>query len=221
MQDTLNNLIQRTIQMLSQVTGTGTQVYAEDRLAEMIINSFYTLSRIRFWSHQTQWEQKTLDGSAGLVTVNFDPVGEFRDVQSVMPGTSMRPLAMLPVEFNPYSLSGTSARYVEDYTATSAAKIFRVWPVTATGTVAVRRRVLPLRSSLVSAATVPFHDNALIYKACWEYSDDDGGNPGQTAKFQGLFQAEWKSLTMDEVSKPIELDPRTGTVPDEWSEIFR
>lgn len=221
MQDTLNNLIQRTILMLSQVPGTSTQTYAEDRIAEMLINSFFTLSRMRWWKHQMRWEEKTLDGTAGLVTANFNPVCEFRDVERVCPDGSARPLSVLPTEANPYALSGTAPRYIEDYTSTSATKIFRVWPVTATGDVQVRRRVLPLRSEIISDYTLPFHDNALLYKACWEYSEDDGANPGQTAKFQGLFQAEWKSLTMDEVDKPIELDPRMGSFPNEWTEILR
>lgn len=220
MQDTLNNLVQRTIEMLSQAPGTGTQVYAEDRLAEMMLNSFYALARMKWWKHLMQWEQKTLDGTAGLVTANFDPVGEFRDIQAVMAGTGARPLSMLPTEFNPYALSGTYPRFIEDYTATSAAKILRVWPLTATGTIAVRRRALLVRSGVVSNTIVPFHDLALIYKACWEYSEDDGGNPGQTAKFQGMFQAEWKQLVMDEVSKPIELDPRAGVFPDTWQEFW-
>ena len=59
---TLAELTQDVIKSLSMYAGTATQVYAEDRIAAMIVRIFNRLFEDRFWDEHTFWYKYTLTG---------------------------------------------------------------------------------------------------------------------------------------------------------------
>ena len=67
---TLSQLTQRVIHRLSMFRGTSVQVYAEDRIAQMILDN-YTLAFDSFeWSNLQTWYKFTLVGINGWAVEN-------------------------------------------------------------------------------------------------------------------------------------------------------
>jgi hypothetical protein len=207
---------------LSQVSGYGTQTYGDDRILQLIWNTFQVCAKKVWWPHLMQWNQYALDGVTGKPTTAQKAV-VFGDIRAVFPpqASSMRgrPLSRLPNDLNPFALVGAVARYIEglDGVTNEDAKVFRVWPLTATGSVAVHERVIP--ATFLPTDNVPFDDLALIYGACWQYFVDDGSNPRSEVKFQDLYNLRMKQLLDDYNNKPIELDPRISMTVDTWVEL--
>ena len=78
------------------VAGTGVQVYAEDRIAEMIQHKFDVLFDEVFWPQFLTWATWTLDGTLGVVTTDLtDLVKRFEDVRVVFPENSNTALTCL------------------------------------------------------------------------------------------------------------------------------
>ena len=106
---TLTELVTRTADRLSMVAGTGVQVYAEDRIAEMIQHKFDVLFDEAFWPQFLTWDILTLDGTLGIVTkdlTNF--IKRYEDIRVIFPQNSSTPLTkMSALTTNPFELSGT------------------------------------------------------------------------------------------------------------------
>ena len=100
--------------------------------------------------------------------------------------------------------------------ASGDAKLIRVWPPTATGTVQLVGRKRP--PEFVLADTVPFDPLLLAHFAAWSYFADDGSSPNATQKHQGLFEARLKAIESREYEHPIQLDNSSFDIPDRWSE---
>ena len=213
---TLTELTEKVIYRLSQVPGVATQVYAEDRIKDMIQRGFDTCFDELWWSDFVRWTSATLDGATGTVTTDLsalsDPLTEWKHLRGVYYEDEQTPLPKLPNTFNPYALSGARPRYITPSGA--AASVVKVWPVTSTGDLRLVYRAHP--GTFGDDDEIPFDDAVLIYFACWDYMEDDGANPGSTAKFQSLFEQRLKSLKMSDNNQPIELDPRVTEYPTEW-----
>src|SRR5690606_26138622 len=95
-------------------------------------------------------------------------------------------------------------------------KVFNVLPLLSTDTVTVIGRTKP--SDFQSGNEVPFDTTALVLYAAHEYLEDDGSNPGATAKFERLFDLRVSQLKKSLDSHPRILDPRIGNVDTEWRE---
>ena len=195
------------------VAGTGVQIYAEDRIAEMVQHKFDTLFDEVFWPHLCAWSQWTLDETLGVVTADLtDLIDRVDDIQVIFPENSNTALTKLPgMTLNPFQLSGTRPIHfdalgpdVDNVTE----KVFHVWPKAATGDIIVRYRIRP--DTYVPEDEVNFDDQALILGAAYDYLDDDGTHPGATAKMLGLFEARVKQLKSNYNNAPIALDPLTA-----------
>ena len=195
------------------VAGTGVQIYAEDRIAEMVQHKFDTLFDEVFWPHLCAWSQWTLDETLGVVTADLtDLIDRVDDIQVIFPENSNTALTKLSgTTLNPFQLSGTTPIHfdalgpdVDNVTE----KVFHVWPKAATGGIVVRYRIRP--STYVAADEVNFDDQVLILGAAYDYLEDDGTNPGATAKMLGLFEARVKQLKSNYNNAPIALDPLTA-----------
>lgn len=218
--DTVGDIVQRVLQDLSMAPGSGTQRYAEDRIAQQIVDGYFMLSRSRWWDRQCRWYTRTLDGVTGIVTSPFTDIISFQDVQKVLRGDDIRPLSVLPSEWNPFAVSGTSPRYVEAYEETDGnGRLFRVWPLAATGTIRVRGRKLLARSTIVPDTTLNFDEYALRCWAAWHYSEADSASPGQAGMFQSALSLKMKQLVVAENEMPLELDPRGYEEASQWQEM--
>ncbi len=211
---TLTQLIDRTAERLSMQTGRSVQIYAEDRIGEMIQHKFDVLFLERFWGQFTAWYQWTLDETTGVVTTDLtDIVKSFSDIQVIFPGATSRALTELSQQtVNPFQLSGTRPMFFEADSQTD--KVFHIWPKTATGDLVVRARTKP--DAIQPGETVNFDEQVLILGATYDYLEDDGTNPNATQKFQALFESRVKQLTDAHDQNPIALDPMSHVPDTSW-----
>jgi hypothetical protein len=210
---TLSQLVARTADRLSMVAGTGVQVYAEDRIAEMIQHKFDVLFIEAPWPQFLTWVTWTLDGTLGVVTANLtDDVKDFEDLIVMFPDNSNTALTKLAhLTTNPFTLAGTTPIHFQALgpnDSNKTAKVFHVWPKASTGDIIGLYRTKP--DTFTATDTIDFDDQALILGATFDYLEDDGTNPNATQKFQLLFEARVKQLKNQLNSAPISLDPVTA-----------
>jgi hypothetical protein len=216
---TLAQLITRAEDRLSMVDGVGAQVYAEDRLAEMIQHKFDILFDEVFWPQFCTWSTYTLDGTLGVVTVDLtELVKKFEDIQVIFPANSNSALTKLTSSTtNPFTLSGTTPIHYEALgpgDSNKVTRVFNIWPKTSTGDINVRFRTKP--DTFTSTDEIDFDDQALILGTVFDYLEDDGTNPNATQKFQLLFETRVKQLKNLFNDGPISLDPVTA-IPQSFS----
>ena len=209
---TLTELITRTADRLSMVAGTGVQIYAEDRIAEMIQHKFDVLFKEEFWPQFLTWEILTLDGTLGIVTKDLtDLLKDFTDIRVIFPESSSIALTkMAALATNPFELSGTTPIHYESLgpvDVNKIAKVFQIWPKTSTGNIIIQYKTKP--AIFTAEGVIDFDDQALILGATYDYLEDDGTNPNASQKFQSLFEARVMQLKNELNSGPISLDPLT------------
>lgn len=224
----LTDLIQKTIIRLRMVAGAGTQLYAEDAIAQILEETYEMVRVARWWDHLMQWRNQQLDGTTGTITGTIVGARErFRDVQHTLYASNNRPLPLMSPDINPFRLTGTTPRFVEPLnTADDPAgnKLIRVWPLTSVTTVdkpiRLRVRLDPVDVFTNPAIVVPFDATCLINGAAFKYAADDGTNPASVASLQSAFDIRLRQLQEQHDRAVILLDPRQGSLPglDEWSE---
>jgi hypothetical protein len=217
---TLGNLVLGVERRLSQVPGTGVQLYAEDTIVQLIQNGFNALFTDTFWPHLCVWEQNVVDGSTGTLTSDFTYINSFYDIQSVYVGTTDAQLRILPSNFNPFKLTGTSALYMEAIAEdVDENRLFKVYPITATSTLYVYGRAHP--GNFTSSSTIVKMDaQALELYAAWKYLSDDGSNPGQIEDVKKEFTNRLQQLKVAMNSKPIDINPNATSVYNNgWTEV--
>lgn len=216
--DTLDNLITRVTQRLSQVAGTNVQTYSEDRIAEMIQHKFDAIFDEAWWPQFMTWQSSALDGVNGVVALTVtDYFKHFDDIRAVFLSTSATEIPQLSATANPYLYSGTTPLYISPIDATdttNASKVFRVWPLASTGTLRIHGRTRP--DTYTGDDEVKMDDQLLIIGAAYDYLEDDGTNPNATAKMQNMFESRLQQLKNMHSNKPIVLDSRTSVYPTHW-----
>ena len=186
---TLKQLVQEVITELSMYRGTGTQKYAEDRIADKIVRTFIDVFEQRFWNLNTDWYKYTLSGSSGLVGENVSlDIKDFNDIETILCENSE--LRKLHDSTNPFLIEGSTPKY---YKRTNVdKKIFQIVPFKSTGTLYVRGRTRP--TQFEPETVIPFDANLLIYKVCWDYVCDDGNSKLQVDKYKQLYEQRYNFL---------------------------
>jgi len=213
MQKTLQALISDVEKALYQSAGPGVQMYSQDLIASLLQQAFKHCYRAEFWPQYRRREVRTLNGLTGHVTAPLVYIRDWDDVQHVFRRGTDRPLPILPAATNTLDIVGTSARWIE---ASGDANIFTVYPLEATDNIVVVGRETRI-SEFGLSDTVPFDDLALVHFAAWSYFTDDASNPASAAKHQGLFETRMKKLKDDAFGHTVELNSRSGYIPDRWS----
>ncbi len=212
MSSTLSQLTNRTLARLSQVEGTGTQIYAEDTIAEMIQHKFDVLFE-EFWWDQflTVGQSMTLDGTLGEVTTDLtDLIKSIDHIQAMWPENSDSQITKLPSTVNVANYSGTSP--VVYGANTDAAKVFTIWPKTATGNIIVNFATKP--DNFTANDTINFDDQLLILGAAYDYLEDDGTNPNATQKMLNMYNARVSQFRQRLNRAPIPLDATQPIYPN-------
>lgn len=189
---TLSDLTQEVISNLSMYPGTSVQIYAEDRISNMIIRLFSTLFEERFWSDTTFWREYTLSGIDGVVNEDVSKdIAHFHDIECIKSQyDTSSALTKLHSSFVPQIGSGKTPCF---YTNTPIEnKIFAVVPFTATGKIYVRARTRP--TEFLPDTIIPFDSTALVFGVCYEYSVDDDNNKAASQKFKELFDKRINQL---------------------------
>ena len=208
----VSDIVSSVINLLSQVPGIATQVYASGRIQQMVQDALLLELEEMWWpDYMTFLGPIPLDGVTGSLTLDLvgplATITEYRDIAAVYREGSNRKLRELPQSVNPLRLtSGLSSFYIApDYT--TPARPFKVYPPDSVLGVVVWARQRP-KLPLDSGDKV-YIDNVLLqYDACWMYCVDDGTIPAQVNKFQVLAQNRRRMIKAGYAQHPIELDPR-------------
>lgn len=196
------------------VTGTSVQLYAEDRVASYVQQAFDFVFDEMWWPKYMQWFTRTLDGTLGVTTVTLSTIKRFEDIRNIYLDGRRVPIPELQGELNPFELTGDTPLYYSVHEDSD--RLIQFWPKAATGTVYIHARVKP---DEFSAQDVPNMDRTLLVNAAaWDYSSDDGTNPGAVQKFQQKFERRLQQLKTNTSRRPIEADPRFREFPTEWFE---
>lgn len=190
---TLSKLTQEVITELSMYRGTGTQKYAEDRIADKIIRTFNDIFEQRFWTFCTDWYEFELTGSQGVVGENVSQyIRDYNDIEFIVSDTSPQyTLKKLHDSTNPFKVTGTIPVYYKRCNNIEN-KVFQVVPFTSTGKIFVRARTRPVE--FYPDTVIPFDSNLLIYKVCWDYCCDDGNSQLQVEKYKQLYEQRYNQL---------------------------
>lgn len=213
MSQTLTQLVQRCVTRLSMVGGIAVQIYAEDRLAEMIWHKFIMVRDRLWWDDYMDYIQLT-QGVDGLPVENIvralpqTPIGDevvinkFTDIQYAWHPNRRDPLKYWPRRSNP---AGVMRPGTTMYTLPHEGKVIRFaqYEPGKVMTLRVKRHYEYFQPDDV----VPMDEQVLMLGACWDYLEDDGTNPGQTEKFRNLFTDRLSQLESDENEKEIPLAP--------------
>ena len=211
----VSDIVSSVINLLSQVPGIATQIYASGRIQQHVQDALLLELEEMWWpDYMTYLGPIPLDGVTGSLTLDLvgplATITEYRDIAAVFHGTSNRKLRELPQSINPTLLkSGMSSHYMApDYT--TPARPFKVYPPDSTDGVVVWARQRP-RLPLALEDKVYIDHLLLQYDACWMYAVDDGTIPAQVNKFQVLAQNRRRMIKAAFAQHPIELDPRFPT----------
>jgi hypothetical protein len=206
----VSDVVNAVINLLSQVPGVATQLYAADRIRQHVQDALFLELEEMWWPTLMSYSAPiSVDQSTGLLQSSLLPAPypnvEWRDIAAVFEGNGNRKLREVPQSVNPYQLSTGVGYITADYT--TANRPFKVFPANATPSVVVWMRSRP---TIPMALTdpVPFDLLLLQYDACWMYAVDDGTIPAQVNKFQVLAQNRRKMVKASYSQHPLELDPR-------------
>ena len=205
MTQNLTQLVTRVTERLSMVSGRSVQLYAEDRIVEMIQHKFDILFDLVFWSQFCSWRTSTLDGTTGVVTENLTTIlKRFKDIQVIYRyGTDIALNEFPQSVLNPDTVKGSTPKFFEPVSNTE--KVFRIIPVTATGQITYRIRTKP--DPFTEEDEINFDDQALILGATYDYLEDSGTNPQATEKFRLLFESRVTQLKSNRSTNRVALDP--------------
>ena len=212
---TLNEIVQKVIVRISQVPGTGVQLYAEDRIAQMI-QEIFDMAFEDYWWPQFYYETTlTLDGVNGLITGNIaNNIKRYQDIQYIFFGNDTQPMKEKPNSYNPALVVGSHAYVFQPYN--DPTKVFQVLPKQSTGSITLIGRTKP--DDFTGEDEIPFDTTALVLGAARDYLEDDAANPGAIDKFEQMFEARVRQLKNSLDQHPRILDPRIGRQQDEWME---
>lgn len=206
----VSDVVNAVINLLSQVPGVATQLYAADRIRQHVQDAILLELEETWWPALMSYSSKiSVDQSTGLLQSSLLPTPypntEWRDVAAVFHGDSNKKMRQLPQSVNPYQLNTGVGFITADYT--TANRPFKVFPANAATQVVVWFRSRP--NTPMALTDVVALDPLLIqYDACWMYAVDDGTIPAQVNKFQVLAQNRRKKILTAYNQHALELDPR-------------
>ncbi len=212
---TMAALITDVERALYQSAGPAVQLYSQDIILQQIQDAFDHLFTKAWWPQFRKRETLVLDGTTGYPTTPLLFINQYEDIRYVYGENRDRPLSKLQLATNTLNANfdtGSDPRYIEG----DVTNIFRVWPSTAVGNILVVGRVRP--APYIITDTVAFDATAIKHFAAWSYFTDDASNPAAAAKHQGLFETRLAQITDDNFNEPIQLDPLTDRVPNQWFE---
>jgi len=164
------------------------------------------------WPQYSFTTTGALDEATGVVTSDLSTLlTDFTHINAVYIENTSRPLPFLPGNINPYTITGTTPRYIER--VSTATKFFRVWPLASTGNVIIRGKTKP--TEFISTDTVVFDHHVLVLGAVADYLISDGTNIEDAQKFSKLYQNRVKSLAK-ELDGDVVLNTFNTSIPNEW-----
>lgn len=218
MDKSVSELITEIEQELHQVAGPATQVYSQDMLISRINDAFISFFEDKevLWKRFLHDATYTLDGASGCATVQVDGDFEYNHIFRVYPSNSDRPLGKWNLGRNPSLITGSQPIFVRP--APTAASVFQILPVTATGDVVVVGKWLAATGWPYSDldSVVKFDYLAIKYYVAWQELSDEGSNPVATDDMLKKFQNRYKQLEAAQGQEPVPYSGGTSQYPTQW-----
>lgn len=214
---TVTDAINRILRLLSQVSGENVQLYAEDRVIDMLQSSYDTLFDKLWWPHRMRSTTVALNGTSGEATTNITTLLRFEDIKNIYRVGESRPLPEVPLNINPATLTGTIARCYGPTITTG--KIFKCFPIEATGSVIVEHRTKQDPFADDVAVEIDFDVDLLVFNAVYEYLEDDGTNPGATEKYRNKFNDKFRDAFKKYGTRIIPFRRGVPRIPSDWSTL--
>lgn len=227
MGSSIREIVNAAQKIVGEVSGPSVQTYGEDSMMEAAIQVFNMLHKKYYWPQFLDWQQLTLDGITGRVTTvdAFNYVRDFEDVFKVWIAGDQRPLALLPLGTNPFTISGSRPRYYSAINANDAefvGKRIRIWPAAAVGDIQVACRVYPINGDDLGENNAWTWDDImeldfdmLVHGTAWRTLSNDDLNPSGAADQRGLMEGRFNDITKRYADMPIEVYSNGG-VPMTW-----
>lgn len=218
-------LITTCLMRLRQVQGTQTQLYSESVIGSYIQEGYEILRKETWWPWLMKRLEGTLDGSTGKTIGSpwaTDGLTDFEDIRAIWLQDYQQRMAMVGEDINPETMTGQQyARYIEPcsiWDDPAQIYLFKVLPVTTTGTVYVWARCDPVNLFTTPAIVVPMNKYLLQNYTMWRYMTDDGSNPGAASAALQAYE-KLKDQELQKVNdQPIWLNPGYGQWNDVWQE---
>lgn len=211
---TLATLRAEVIRFIGEVSGTSVQTYSEPRVDDALKQAYLNLFRKMWWPEYMKWFTLTLSGANGIHTdATFSSDGNVQkseDIRSITISGQNRPLPKLPYNTNPYNITGTRPVYWEaiEKTDANAGRLFRVWPLAATGTLYVNARVRP--ATIDSTVNNYMDDNLLVFGAAWLILEQEDINANAAALAERMFTETFADINKA-ISKQQQDNPHRGS----------
>ena len=185
-------VVSRVQRRLRMARSLAVDVYAEDPIVESIQSAFDYYFK-RFWWPQFKNDNTwTLDGATGTVTDDLTAAGltNYEHIRAIWPdGDNDKTLSRLKGTMRPRDVrASTVPLYWEPITG---AKVFRVLPLDATGTIDVRWYSHP--GTLNIASEFMFDETLLTLEATLSYLTGNGANPSDIEKTRSELNEYWKT----------------------------
>jgi hypothetical protein len=215
---TVEEVVADVIEAIGEVTGSGVQVYSEDRILKETIRTFDFIFIKYPWEAYKKWLTLELDGTTGVADDDLGvTIRGLHDVLAVYREGSANQMPMLPEHDNPYLITGTQPRYftalASDH-AQAEARLLQFWPLTAEGNVHVKFRLYP---TVFLPSTVLFVDRTLLVEGtAWSVLADEGLNSESTAKHRELFDMRFADIMKSISNHPHPGAVTGGNIPVEW-----
>lgn len=214
---TVREILNDTITMMGQVSGSAVQQYTEPMALIGINRIFEYLYNKREWDHLWDWQTGVLDGVTGRISGDITLVTQSSDITKVIDVQTGKtiPFPISHEHLLTYT-SGAQTMYRtelpwndEDYNT----KYFKFWPVTAAGTLGFWCGHRPATFDSDSQ-TVPMDKTLMVNGVVWWMLADDGTNPASADKAQVLFDKTFQDIVARVGAKQIGAGAgyRNGTV---------
>ena len=185
---TLEKLTKRIIQRLSMYQGISVQIYAEDRIMQMILDNYNLVVDSFAWSTISFWKDFTLAGSNGEVLEDVSKdITSYGDILAIVPkDNSTYSLRNLHSSTPPSEIEGTEPAYFRPH-PTNTTKVFQIIPYNAVGILHVHAKGKLNTNQIITPDTIiPFDSDYLVYAVCCDYLADDDNSRTQLEKFTQL-----------------------------------
>lgn len=216
--ETVGDAITEIAQNISLVNGQGMTPYSDDLMISLLQQANHFIRLEQIWDEMVLSYTRTLDGTTGRITLGVPstevstPLSIFR----VFHESSIKPLPRTSARTNPLI---ATAMY--GYGLLSPAQdpgpqklLLQFSPITLTGSVYFQAK-----------AKFDFTDRDLVipvdfwlhvWRACYQYAQNDGTNPGQIDSFKDNYNNTLKLVKDAQNSAPISADPYRLTSDTWW-----
>lgn len=214
---TVNETVRRVTTLLSQVAGENVQLYAEDKIIDMLQSSYNQLFDKLWWPNRMRRLTVTLNGTSGEATTNFTTLTRFDDIKHVYREGDRIPLPEVALNENPDIITGSRARFYEP--TGTASKIFKCYPIASVDNIIVHFRERQADFILDPTVNIDFDIDLLVFGAVYDYLEDDGSNPGATEKYRARFNAKFTAAQAKYGSRIIPFRRGRALIPDSWYSV--